>query len=492
MTAPFYDLFDRPPRAPAGEVAVPTGNAGDLTSYLATVCEGVATAVNGTRNDTLNRAGYTLGRIVAAGQLDYNTVADALTYAAHRAGLEDDEIGPTMRSGLQAGEKEPRALDARRTSTWPDLTTMTARSASSADAASASAAAAGGTSVTDTPSEPDRTSWWPRPIGTVIADRNDEPDPTHLARNDGHRLFYSGRVNGLLGESESGKTWVALHAVAQSLAIDEHALYLDFEDSAKGIDGRLRLLGVTEDQLERLHYANPDEALGLAQHVDLTEALDTSPYGLVILDGVNAAMTVLGLDVDSSNKDATVFTQRLLRPLANTGAAVVTIDHVPKNKDQRGKGGIGAQAKRAMTRGCALAVEVVRPFGPGMHGELKLTVDKDTPGKVRGVSASAKYAGIVHLDSSSTGVVMKVEAPDLRSPDERGPFRPTHLMEKVSRWLETIPSGASQTTVENGVGGNRDNVRHALNVLVNEGHVVRSEGARKAVIHTLINPFREL
>jgi hypothetical protein len=341
----------------------------------------------------------------------------------------------------------------------------------------------------------DRTSWWPRPIGTVISDREDEPDPTHLARTDGHRLFYSGRVNGLLGESESGKTWVALHAVAQALGVAETVAYLDFEDSAKGIDGRLRLLSATDAQLGQLYYANPDEAMGLAQHADLTEALAGTPFSLIILDGVNAAMTVMGLNPDSSQNDATAFTQRLLRPLANTGAAVVTIDHVPKNKETRGKGGIGAQAKRAMTRGCALSVEVAREFGPGMHGELKLMVDKDTPGKVRGVSGNGRYAGLVHLDSTTPGsVAIQVEAPDLRPHDERPAFEPTHLMEKASRFLESMEDGASpsQKAVQDGMGGNRDNVNLALDALVKRGHVTRGTGPRSAITYTLINPYREL
>ncbi len=470
-------------KAHYGETKPPPGpvtytDAGDLTAYVATVCGGVTQAVNGTRNDTLNRAAYTLGRIVEAGQLDYFIAADALTAAGKAAGLDDDEIGPTVRSGLAAGAKEPRALETRDQS--PSVTAFSSPSV---------IVAGEGTE------EQDRTSWWPRPISSVIADRADEPDPTHLARTDGHRLFYSGRVNGLLGESESGKTWVALHAVAQSLGVGETCLYLDFEDSAKGIDGRLRLLGVTEGQLGGLHYANPDEALGLAQHVDLTEALHASPYGIVVLDGVNAAMTVMGLNPDSSQNDATVFVQRLLRPLADTGAAVVTIDHVAKNKETRGKGAIGAQAKRAMTRGCALSVEVVQPFGPGMHGELRLTVDKDTPGKVRAVSGGARHAGLVHIDSTgSSSVAMRVEAPDLRPASERPAFEPTHLMEKASRFLESLEQDAtpSQKAVQDGMGGNRDNVNLALDALVNRGHVTRGTGPRNAITYTLINPYREL
>ncbi|SRR5690349_12468506 len=36
------------------------------------------------------------------------------------------------------------------------------------------------------------------------------PKPHVLTRQDGHRLFYKGRVNSLFGDSEVGKTWISL------------------------------------------------------------------------------------------------------------------------------------------------------------------------------------------------------------------------------------------------------------------------------------------
>jgi hypothetical protein len=61
----------------------------------------------------------------------------------------------------------------------------------------------------------ERSSRFPKPLD--LTGTEEEPAPAFLARNDGHRLFYREKFNALLGESESGKTWVALHAVAQCL-----------------------------------------------------------------------------------------------------------------------------------------------------------------------------------------------------------------------------------------------------------------------------------
>jgi hypothetical protein len=68
----------------------------------------VETAAPGTRNDTLNAAAFSLGRLVGAGLLPADSVGSALTHAARTAGLEEREIDATIRSGLAAGAERPR------------------------------------------------------------------------------------------------------------------------------------------------------------------------------------------------------------------------------------------------------------------------------------------------------------------------------------------------------------------------------------------------
>ena len=70
----------------------------------------VARAPVGTRNDTLNRAAFALGRLVAAGMLDAWTVRSELDRAARQAGLGRAEVSRTIRSGLTAGQESPRRV----------------------------------------------------------------------------------------------------------------------------------------------------------------------------------------------------------------------------------------------------------------------------------------------------------------------------------------------------------------------------------------------
>ena len=326
----------------------------------------------------------------------------------------------------------------------------------------------------------ERSSWYLK--GLDLSGDNDEPEPEFLARNDGSRLFYKGKINAILGESESGKSWLALHAVAQSLTQGKSVAYLDFEDSAKGILARLRALGLLDSQLAQFVYASPDENLTLEQRADLVDALIEYAPELIIVDGVNAAMTLLNLDL-TSNRDATYFSQQLLKPLTMSGAGVITIDHVPKNKDNRGNYAIGAQAKRADINGSAIMVEVVMPFGRGMTGEVTLKVTKDRPGYVRAIAAEAKNAGRAVLVSRPDGQVrIDVQAPTLEG------FRPTALMQKISEALEKEPM--SKNSLRKMISAGSETIIEAANVLLKEGYIKAVNGSRNAIILHSVKPYR--
>lgn len=341
--------------------------------------------------------------------------------------------------------------------------------------------------------ELEHTSWWPRDLDPILdGDTSADPPPSLLERDDGHRLIYAGKINALIGESESGKTWIALLAAVQALNAGELVVYLDFEDAPAGITGRLLAMGATRPQLaKQLRYIAPDESLHVRAAADLAAALDPPP-GLVVVDGVNAAMTLLGLNL-KDNKDATDFSQRILRPLKRTGAAVLTVDHTTKDKEQRGNYAIGAQAKRADIDGAAFIIEVIKAFGRGQTGRLKMTVSKDRPGHVRANSQHAKYAGTAVLESREDGTVtVSITAPDSHLEDtERAPFRPTGLMQRVSEFLAATPGGASKHAIELAIRGRAEYVRQALAILIQEGWVTAETGPNRTVRCVLTRPYSE-
>lgn len=339
---------------------------------------------------------------------------------------------------------------------------------------------------------PERTSWYPRDLGPVLdGDESGDPKPVYLIRDDGAPLIYRGKINALIGESESGKTWIALAAAAQAMAAGLLVAYLDFEDAPAGITGRLSALGATRAQLEKLfRYIAPDEPLTPLAGIDLAAVLAERP-ALAVVDGVNAAMSLLGLNL-KDNKDVTDFSQRLLRPLKRSGAAVLTVDHVTKNKDDRGSYAIGAQAKRADIDGVSFIVEAIKKFGRGGTGELRLTVSKDRPGHVRAISAGAEYAGTARLVSHDDGsITVSINSPDLRPASEKPPWRPTGFMQRISEYLETCGDAVSMRAIEAVITGKSQHIRKAAERLIAEGYVTTESGPRNATMHLSARPYRE-
>jgi hypothetical protein len=466
---------------PFGDAKVITDTAGYVAGALDRGAKDLALLLHGERNDGLNAVAYSLGHLVGAGLLDYDVALEHLEQTAENLWPDRDayNVNGTVKSGLSSGMSRPLEwVQGERTPRTPDNPSDPFDTGLVA-APATQMAQPGVDPVTD---EVVRTSWWPRELGPVIRGEVDpEPPPAFLERSDTRALFYAGKVNGLIGESESGKTWVALIAVAQTLKNGKAVLYLDFEDTAKGIVGRLRSLGVDDNELELLRYISPDENLHAVAERDLKETLAAMKPALVVVDGYNAAMTLLGLNLEN-NTEVTAFSMRVLRPMARTGACVVTIDHVTKSKDTRGNYAIGAQAKRADVDGCLIIVEVTQPFGRGQTGRLKLTVSKDRPGHVRAVSREGKGAGEAILRSAATGdIVANIAGPDMRPENEVSrDFRPTVLMQRVSDFLQAMTEPATRTAVRDNVFGKSEQVLKAVDVLVAEGFL-RVNGSGRLV-----------
>jgi Bifunctional DNA primase/polymerase, N-terminal len=93
------------PRLPVADLA--QGRAYAMAALRAETSR-VAAAVPGTRNDTLNRAAFSLGQLVAAGLLPPLPVITGLISAAVHAGLPEEEAVRTVRSGMTGGARKPR------------------------------------------------------------------------------------------------------------------------------------------------------------------------------------------------------------------------------------------------------------------------------------------------------------------------------------------------------------------------------------------------
>lgn len=90
-----------------GGTASPADSRYGLAAIEYEVAELLATR-EGKRNDGLNRAAFSLGQLVAGGELTAGVAEARLLSAALAVGLREDESLRTIRSGLEAGKSEPR------------------------------------------------------------------------------------------------------------------------------------------------------------------------------------------------------------------------------------------------------------------------------------------------------------------------------------------------------------------------------------------------
>lgn len=90
-----------------------------LEGEVAKVCG----ARPGTRNNTLNTAAYKLGQLISSGGLNIMAVSDRLAAAAQQIGLGPKEAAATIRSGLTAGQRQPRLLGVAATAVRPAKST---------------------------------------------------------------------------------------------------------------------------------------------------------------------------------------------------------------------------------------------------------------------------------------------------------------------------------------------------------------------------------
>jgi hypothetical protein len=332
------------------------------------------------------------------------------------------------------------------------------------------------------------SSWAPVSMRDVLAGAFDDDAPTLVRRTDGVALVYPGRVATVSGEPESLKGWLAVHGCAQELADGHTVAYFDFEDSAPSLANRLRAVGVDDEAIaERFLYVRPEEPLtSAAAQADLDAICARYPT-LAIVDGVTEALGIHGLDL-LDNQDVVKFFDLLPRRIArDSGAGVLLLDHVTKDREARGRFAIGAQAKLAGVD-LAYTLEPKRPFGREREGLSILSVSKDRAGHVRQHERGKSIAEL-HLRSYPDGGVIAELRPPVEATDSAGHFRPTGLMEAISRQLEDGPALAKRE-IRGAVRGSSETKDLALRLLVAEGFVV-VEPEGRALLHRAERPFRQ-
>ena len=332
--------------------------------------------------------------------------------------------------------------------------------------------------------------------------RGQVPMPEVWARTDGRFTFYKGQVNAVIGESESGKSLLVQAAAVDVLNAGGHVVYLDHESDAVSVAHRMIALGAKREALEtHFHYLNPEGSLTSAVQVRLAVYLGGYCPELIVVDGLTAAMEGQGLDVNSNVEAATIF-RIYLNPLAECGAAVVGIHHVPKGGTKgQNSHGLGAVTLKNLLGGAMYEVDTEdkNRHAPGRHGSSRVTIKKDRAGGVRMFSKGNTWAAFT-TESTPTGEdddwgrPLFTTAWALRVPGEGLEDGPTGCMEAVSRFLEAEGGDTTMTAVyqaDLGARFGKDTRKWALQSLEGGGFATSRAGGGNAILWTSVGPYRE-
>lgn len=225
-------------------------------------------------------------------------------------------------------------------------------------------------------------------LGALVDGNIPDTVPGILFRDDGQGLLYPARMSAVYAEPAAGKSWLALIAAVGVLEVGGTVLYLDYEGHARTALARLLALGQSTGAiLDRFHYAQPDR-IGPGGARYLTRRLAASNPDLVVIDGVARSLVAQGLSEDQA-PDFMAWSEMLPRAITATGAAVLLLDHVVKDREQQGRWARGSGAKLAEVDGVAYTLRVDQPVSRGGPGKVVLHVVKDREGLIGVAGADA-------------------------------------------------------------------------------------------------------
>jgi hypothetical protein len=314
-------------------------------------------------------------------------------------------------------------------------------------------------------------SW--EPLNLASSKFAEKPLPPAIAG-----LVYSGGRHVISGPPESAKTLLMLIIALEHIRAGGIVAHLDFEMGAIATRAMLDDLGASLEEIGGIYYVEPDRPPDPIQ--DLDDLFDAG-VTLALIDAAAGAYDVSNLD-DNKRADAERFARAWIRPLWERGVTTLVGDHVVKSGENRGKFAIGSERKIGQAD-VHLGLEVVKSLHRGSDGLIRIRTHKDRRGYLPRPTAA-------ELDLRSDPETHAVTWMFRPASETTNGWKPTVLMEKVSRFLEQQPAPVSRNTVESQKLGARDYVRQAMDALAADGYAEEQGGQRGARLLSSLRPFR--
>jgi hypothetical protein len=303
----------------------------------------------------------------------------------------------------------------------------------------------------------------------------------------GRFLLYEGRINGIHGHSNAGKSWTALLACKQAMEAGEHVFYFDYEDEARGLVERLLFaLNVKPETVARLfHYTRPKVRFDQPSIGALLSRLQPS---LVVIDAVGGSLAMEGMSY-LDDMDVTLWVARVPAFIVGTGAAVLLLDHNPKDTLRGALWPIGSQRKKAAVTGAQYLQEMAVSFSKDKPGYSKIITAKDRSG------ASAEGSVVAHLKFDIVhvrrrGEVQAVTHIGLVDPPAKEIADAVNFKKKAKALCDALADKPLNTTDLRAAykGSDNSDLGTVINQMVEAGFI-KKEKEGKSMMHTLVAPY---
>ncbi len=324
------------------------------------------------------------------------------------------------------------------------------------------------------PDEPTDT-WAPQNLNDLP---EHPPTPPNLGNT---HLVYPGKRHVFSGPPESAKTLAAYCILIQVVRMGGKAILIDFEMGGYDARQRLRELGATPDEIDRIAYIEPDERANVDRIANL---IDLQP-DLVVIDAAAGIYSLEGLD-DNKRGDVEKISALYIRAFWRNSIATILLDHVVKDGEARGRFAIGSERKLGGAD-VHMGFDTISPISRGSSGKYKISTHKD-----RGGYLKRGHLADLQLDSDpDTHNITWAFTEAVLTTDSQGHKRFTINMERISKLLEgmTQPMGVGEVKRE--LGGKSEYVSKAVTSLVDESYVRQEDGPNSSKLLTSLKPYRE-
>lgn len=321
------------------------------------------------------------------------------------------------------------------------------------------------------------------PVRLADIDEN-EPPPTFILG-----CIYPNMRHLVYGAPESLKSWYALCVVCEYVKQGRCAMYVDYEMSARVIKRRLKALGLTAAEMERVFYIKPGAAMDATARAFISAMFDQNDVAIVVIDAFTGALAQSLLD-DNNNIDVEKWVQDIGNFLwGPEKRALVIIDHVNKNRETSQDYSSGSKRKKEALD-VSIEFETIKRLGRnvGQNGKAKITIRKDRPAWIEPYPRPHDFEMIPHED----GIIAYRTVPPVLVGGRTGGLRMTGYMEKISVALQNSGIALSKNDIAKIVGGKRQHVLDSIGVLLHDGYVseVKDDGEKHTKI-VLKRPYKE-